>query len=1085
LFYIQSLKIAIYILLLLSLAVAPCYGQLVITDSITTPSICFNDGTITVSASGGAGGYTYTITGGPSYANITYPITLAALDSVFQTMPKGDYTIKVTDASGNTAFATATVGGTYTFPVFDPPPSDTVYSTCITVYDQGGRPPLQYARSSVSSNAGFGPYQSSNSFCNLCDGTYWVRVKDSCQNIYTSNKITVEVPVPTYIVNYKTAGGIDSIFVATVIAGAAPYTYHLSSGSTSLSNHTGIFAIPASCAPDNITVTDSCGRVYTTSINIHQLQVSVTGICGSGSATVKIDSSAIAPYTITGSNGSLVTHLHIITFNSLPIDSHYHFTVTDSCGNVVNVNVTCTDTTFFYNVCPFDSSMHLLHDPVPFCYPVVVTCVSCSPVQIDTIYSTPAKLFTGIQQGVPYQVRIQDQCGFNYLTADTPGFAPLIIKDSIISCRDFEVYSMPSVFTPPITYRLIYQSNIIDSVTGNTATFIHLAPGSYQVTATEALCQATTISVNLPGLGGACMVPMFDSSCTRSYAIFQTLPTTAELWSFVDATTLAVYPQKYPNPYPGAIVFDAVPVGSYNLVSDSGCSVPVTLPPFIHTVSASAIRQCTGSAVIQATCTPPISSCNTSQGVYFTLLKDNQYIASGTTGRFTVLDPGYYVVRMFFSNTSIFNFNTYDTICPLDTFRILVTGDSLPNIVSQQVEVCGHNTGDIPYTIFGGTPPYTVQILGYPTQTVTATNDTFPNVYPGVYTMIVSDNCGISRSFSVTVIDTCSGPCTTKSAFSISDTVTCTDAAVYMTNHSTAASHYKWDINGATYAYTTDTSFISLLPGTYNIILYAYIGQCADSSERSITVQYPLHTAARKDTILCSPFALVLNTHIANTIWSDGTADSVLTVTSPDLYIATISNACGSAYDTVIVAELPGITGFELTDSKNFLCEDIRDSVILIASIDSSSQPSVIFRWNTGYGDSSAYSSQIIIYQQGSYQIIADNGFCPLIRNITIDSLSCDSECIAGIAIPNIFSPNGDNKNDTFYILHICELNPFEMHIYDRWGQLVFESNDINKGWDGKYKGSPEPEEVYWLWLSMTLPDGKTFYRSGNVTLVR
>jgi gliding motility-associated-like protein len=187
----------------------------------------------------------------------------------------------------------------------------------------------------------------------------------------------------------------------------------------------------------------------------------------------------------------------------------------------------------------------------------------------------------------------------------------------------------------------------------------------------------------------------------------------------------------------------------------------------------------------------------------------------------------------------------------------------------------------------------------------------------------------------------------------------------------------------------------------------------------------------------------------------------------------------------VKVNTYPEISGLNLTDSKDALCEGVTDSVMITASIDSSGQQSVTFRWNTGTVDSDAYSSQIIVYQAGPYQVTALNGFCPVSQSITIDTVSCDSECIAGIAIPDIFSPNSDGKNDTFYILHICDINPFEMHIYNRWGELVFESPDIHKGWDGKYKGTPEPEEVYWLWLMLTLPDGKTIYRSGYVTLVR
>jgi gliding motility-associated-like protein len=229
----------------------------------------------------------------------------------------------------------------------------------------------------------------------------------------------------------------------------------------------------------------------------------------------------------------------------------------------------------------------------------------------------------------------------------------------------------------------------------------------------------------------------------------------------------------------------------------------------------------------------------------------------------------------------------------------------------------------------------------------------------------------------------------------------------------------------------------------------------------------------------------VLNSHNINTLWSTGITDSTITVTAPGLYQETLSNICGSATDTVNVTQYPDIAGLDMTDSRDYLCESVRDSVMITASIDSSGQRPVTFTWSTGISDSSAYSSGIIIYEAGTYQVVAYNGYCPVMKTISIDSMSCDSECISGVAIPDIFSPNGDMKNDTFYILHLCDIVPFDMHIYDRWGELVFESPDINKGWDGNYRGSPQPQGVYWLWLALTLSDGKTVFKSGTVTLVR
>ena len=64
------------------------------------------------------------------------------------------------------------------------------------------------------------------------------------------------------------------------------------------------------------------------------------------------------------------------------------------------------------------------------------------------------------------------------------------------------------------------------------------------------------------------------------------------------------------------------------------------------------------------------------------------------------------------------------------------------------------------------------------------------------------------------------------------------------------------------------------------------------------------------------------------------------------------------------------------------------------------------------------------------------------------------------LGMPNAFTPNGDGLNDTAYVegRHIADLS---YRIYNRWGELVFESNDINLGWDGRFRGVLQEQEVY------------------------
>ena len=89
--------------------------------------------------------------------------------------------------------------------------------------------------------------------------------------------------------------------------------------------------------------------------------------------------------------------------------------------------------------------------------------------------------------------------------------------------------------------------------------------------------------------------------------------------------------------------------------------------------------------------------------------------------------------------------------------------------------------------------------------------------------------------------------------------------------------------------------------------------------------------------------------------------------------------------------------------------------------------------------------------------------------------------------MPKGFSPNGDGNNDRLYpiLVGIAQLKYFR--IYNRWGNLLFEttSSAPTQGWDGTFKGSPQPVETY-TWIAEGADiDGLTVKRGGNTLLIR
>ena len=92
----------------------------------------------------------------------------------------------------------------------------------------------------------------------------------------------------------------------------------------------------------------------------------------------------------------------------------------------------------------------------------------------------------------------------------------------------------------------------------------------------------------------------------------------------------------------------------------------------------------------------------------------------------------------------------------------------------------------------------------------------------------------------------------------------------------------------------------------------------------------------------------------------------------------------------------------------------------------------------------------------------------------------------SSIDMPNAFTPAaGDGANNILKPVHNGAVTLNYLRLFDRWGNKVFESHDINEGWNGQYNGQPQPLGVYIYMIQATLPSGRVFTKQGNVTLLR
>ncbi len=148
-------------------------------------------------------------------------------------------------------------------------------------------------------------------------------------------------------------------------------------------------------------------------------------------------------------------------------------------------------------------------------------------------------------------------------------------------------------------------------------------------------------------------------------------------------------------------------------------------------------------------------------------------------------------------------------------------------------------------------------------------------------------------------------------------------------------------------------------------------------------------------------------------------------------------------------------------------------------------QPSGLqYMWSPQTVDQpSASSTEVKVDQSTVYSVTVSDGICSVTDTVLVKAFPfiCDDPFVF---VPNVFTPNGDGQNDVLYVFGAM-VKQIEWRIFDRWGELVFETYSRGEGWDGTYKGKSLAPDVYDYYLKVDCDGGGSFIKKGNVTLMR
>jgi gliding motility-associated-like protein len=171
----------------------------------------------------------------------------------------------------------------------------------------------------------------------------------------------------------------------------------------------------------------------------------------------------------------------------------------------------------------------------------------------------------------------------------------------------------------------------------------------------------------------------------------------------------------------------------------------------------------------------------------------------------------------------------------------------------------------------------------------------------------------------------------------------------------------------------------------------------------------------------------------------------------------------------------------------------VKDGAVIPGNTLTGTHAGVIFNWtnsNTSIGLSASGTGNIPSFTainkgsitiKGTITITPVYNGCPgAAKTYVVTVIPLDKD----VFVPNVFTPNGDGKNDILYA-YSNYIDKLEMRIFNQYGQQVQLITDPKKGWDGKYKGTPQPVGVYVYTVKATMTDGRVIQLSGNITLLR
>lgn len=406
-------------------------------------------------------------------------------------------------------------------------------------------------------------------------------------------------------------------------------------------------------------------------------------------------------------------------------------------------------------------------------------------------------------------------------------------------------------------------------------------------------------------------------------------------------------------------------------------------------------------------------------------------------------------------------------------------------------DACGSDTADVTVTVIVPqttlTPDTSVCLGGSlvllasggdqyqwsPTTTLDDPSSAAPTATPDTTTtysvsIITPDGCEVIDSVQVMVFDAPPVP-------QLQDTIICFGTSIQL--HATPADLYDWHpANGIAMLHVQSPVVSPTVPTLYIVDLVNACGALTDSA--FVDLIY-VHASAWPDTIVCPGIPVQLGAaggigyqwSPANGLSNDTIADPVAMPSTSTSYSVIVSDVIGCTDTAVVQIDLHPLP--VIIAGPDLLIE-YGDPAQLTATGDGT------WTWSPLEEPADSLNGSPIVHPEEttSYTVT------------TIDALGCKNTDVLVVVVqgslylPNTFTPNGDSFNDTFGALG-KEIADFELMVFNRWGELIWTTNQLNGRWDGTYQGVESPIDTYVWRVKATEHSGRFHEAIGHVNLVR